>query len=315
MSVAYRTALTGPFPRPEDLVQTTRDLDRGRTTPAAAEAVFQSAERRVLALETELGLDGVTGGYLRWPDLFRPFTAAWDGVSAGTLTRFFETNTFYRQPVFEAAPRPGKSSLASWLPHGPKSRLVLPGPYTFAYLSDIRYGGGDPSAAMGDIAGALAAELGRFGHSRPAQVQFQEPLLGYAPFGGDVHRLVEAYRPLAEAARGTETSVWTFFGDAGRNLGTLAQLPVDTVGLDLFESVVPSGADLRGKGLGLGVIESRTTIPEDLGEVAGLVRGLVEHLQPPTVWLGPSPPLDLLPFDAAAGKVALLPKLKEALAR
>lgn len=315
MSAERFTTLTGAFPRSEALVQATRDLDRGRTTPAAAEAAFVEAERRVLAVERELGLAGETGGYLRWPDLFRPFTAVWDGASAGTLTRFFETNTFFRQPVLEAPPRPGKSSLASWLPKGPKARLVLPGPYTFAQVADVRYGTREPNEAMRDLGLALAAELRLLGAARPGQIQFQEPLLGYAPYSGDVRALVDAYRPIAEAARGASTAVWTYFGDAGRNLRVLAELPVDVIGLDVFESVLPAGATLGGKGLGAGVLESRTTLPEDLEELVSVLRPLEAALRPPSVWLGPSPPLDLLPFDAAVEKLRLLPKLKEALAR
>lgn len=315
MTVPHFTTLTGAFPRTEELVQATRDLDRGRTTAAAAESVFAEAERRVLDVESRLGLDCVTGGYLRWPDLFRPFSAVWDGVSTGTLTRFFETNTFFRQPVLEEIPRPGKSSLAAWLPHGPRARAVLPGPYTFAHLADLRYGPRDPTSASKEIAAALATEIARLGPARPPSIQFQEPLLGYAPYEGDPKALAETYRPLADACRGARTSVWTFFGDAGRTLPTLAQLPVDTVGLDLFESEVPASVDLRGKGLGLGVIESRTTLPENAGEIAGLVRDLEGRLRPKEVWLGPSPPLDLLPFDAAVAKLALLPRLKEELGR
>ena len=308
-----RTTLTGAFPRTEALVQATRDLDRGRTTPAAAEAVFAEAERQVLAVESDLGLDVLTGGYVRWPDLFRPFTASWNGVGVGPLTRFFETNTFFRQPVLDAPPTPGKSALAAWLPHGPRSRWVLPGPYTFSYLAEVRYGEHDRTTALKDIARALATELRRLAPNGPAEVQFQEPLLGYAPFEGDPTVLIAAYRLLSEALGSIGSSVWTFFGDAGRSFSTLVQLPVGTIGVDVFESEIPAGASLKGRGLGLGVIESRTTLPEDLAELTPLVQRWTKALGPSTVWLGPSPPLDLLPFDAAVSKLALLPRLKEAL--
>ncbi len=315
MSVPHRITLTGPFPRPEHLVQATRDLDRGRITPAAAEVAFAEAERQVAEVETRLGLDSTTGGYLRWADMFRPFSELWQGVSTGPLTRFFETYTFFRQPILESAPRGGDRSIASWLPRGPAARAVLPGPYTFAHLAEVRYGGADRNAALRDIAQALASELKALGPARPAQIQFQEPLLGYAPFAGDPGPLVEAYRTLSSAASGAGTSVWTYFGDAGRSLPVLTRLPVDVIGVDLFEFELPNRADLGGKGLGLGVIESRTTLPENLEEVARLVRELEGALHPGSVWLGPSPPLDLLPFEAATGKLALLPRLKEALSR
>ncbi|MCI4361292.1 MAG: hypothetical protein L3J91_06265, partial [Thermoplasmata archaeon] len=74
-----RTSLTGPFPRSEALVQATRDLDRGRTTPDAVEELFDRTEREVVQLEERLGVDFLTGGYLRWADLFRPFAESWGG--------------------------------------------------------------------------------------------------------------------------------------------------------------------------------------------------------------------------------------------
>ena len=73
MTASWRATLTGPFPRPEALVQATRDLDRGRIPPEKAEEAFAAAEAEVRRVEADLGLDARTGGYLRWADLFRPF--------------------------------------------------------------------------------------------------------------------------------------------------------------------------------------------------------------------------------------------------
>ncbi len=314
MTAPHRTTLTGPFPRPEHLVKATRDLDRGRIDTAAAEEAFARAEREVVEVETALGLDTVTGGYLRWADLFRPLTLSWKGTSSGPLTRFFETNTFYRQPILESPPERTDGGLASWLPRGRAARAILPGPYTFAHLADVRYGGSDRTRAVGDIARALASELRALGPEGPRHVQFQEPLLGYAPYEGDPAPLAAAYRTLVEASAGATTTVWTFFGDAGRSLKALLALPVDVIGVDLFEFEVPRPVDLGGKGLGLGVVESRTTISENVEEVARLARSVEGALSPSSVWLGPSPPLDLLPFDAARSKLAILPRLKELLA-
>lgn len=315
MTVAYRTTLTGACPRPEPLVQATRDLDRGRITPAQAEAAFEAGEAEVRRLETGLGLDAITGGYLRWSDLFRPFTELWHGASAGTLSRFFETNTFYRQPVLESVPTPGRGRLADWLPHGPGARAIVPGPYTFAALADVRYATTSVGGPVVDIAEALAAELLGLGAARPDHVQFLEPMLAVEPPGADLPALVQAYRRLTGAASGATTSVWTYFADAVPVLDVAAQLPVDVVGFDVFETDVPASARLGGKGLGVGCIDPTTTLAEEPASLAALVRDLERKLDPPVVWLGPSPPLDLLPFGAAATKLALLPRLREELRR
>jgi 5-methyltetrahydropteroyltriglutamate--homocysteine methyltransferase len=309
----YRTTLTGPFPRTEALVQATRDLDRRRIPAEKAEEVFRAAEAAVAATEAQLGLDSVTGGYLRWPDLFRPFTQIWEGVSAGPLTRFFETNTFFRQPVLERAPTSSGGRLVDWLPRGPKARAIVPGPYTFSELADVRYEGNGDARPILALAEALAGELRGMGDALPPFVQFQEPLLAYSPPAEDGADLVAAYRTLAEACRGSTTFVWTYFGDVGPALPLLSRLPVDVVGFDLFASSVPRPVEGGGKAVGLGCVDPTTTIAEEPREVARLVHDVEGALSPGAVWLGPNPPLDLLPFDSAVAKLKLLPGLVEAL--
>ncbi|MGA8302118.1 MAG: hypothetical protein WB873_00235, partial [Thermoplasmata archaeon] len=111
-----RTGLTGPFPRSEALVAATRDLDRGRVPAEQVEELYGRTEGEVVALERRLGFDTVTGGYLRWADLFRPFAETWEGFTVGPLTRWFETNTFYRQPILHAPPGRVAGAIAARLP-------------------------------------------------------------------------------------------------------------------------------------------------------------------------------------------------------
>jgi len=315
MTGRYRIAATGPFPRPEALVKATRDLDRGRIRPEEAEAAYAEAEREVARVETELGLDARTGGHLRWPDLFRPFTLGWTGVRAGPLTRFFETNTFYRQPILEAPPSGGRAGLAGWVPRGSRALAILPGPYTFAALADVRYRPTEPGGATVDVAAALAADLEGLGGERPERILFHEPMLVVDPPREAWPSVLEAYRRLAAACAGAASSVWTYFGDAGPLLEELASLPVGAVGFDLLYSDLRPGATVRGKAVGLGVLDPSTTIPEAPGELARLVRAAEAALRPTELWLGPNPPLDLLPFDAATAKLRTLPALREELGR
>lgn len=46
-----------------------------------------------------------TDPLFNWYDIFRPITLISDGMSLGPLTRFEETNTFYRIPLIHSAPR------------------------------------------------------------------------------------------------------------------------------------------------------------------------------------------------------------------
>jgi 5-methyltetrahydropteroyltriglutamate--homocysteine methyltransferase len=314
------TGLTGPFPRSEALVQATRDLDRGRTTPEAVEALYEQSEGEVLALEQKLGLEPATGGDLRSPDLFRPYAEAWGGLTVGPVVRWFETNTFFRQPILHAPPerQAGNVALRTAIGSDGKARfpkVILPGPYTFGGLLDNR---------SGETQGALTYRLGRLLSEEAKELrqagvttfQFQDPLLVTSPPKGALaEAVVAAYRLFPPAIDGGTSMVWTFFGDGAAAAPLLSRLSVDVVGVDLAETNVTELTPLRPRSaLGLGCVDPHTTLVEDPEEIAGVARQAAETTEATTIWLGPGAPLDLLPWEPAAQKLEVLPKAKQRLA-
>src|SRR5919204_2628494 len=132
----------GIYPRSEALVQATRDLDRGRTTQAAVDEQRERDFRRLVAVQEEAGLDLVSDGMLDWQDLFRPLAERSDGLEARPLTRFLDTNTFYRTVLVEGEPRLREPVPAPDLPEG-RWLATLPSPTAFS-----RATGGEASARM-----------------------------------------------------------------------------------------------------------------------------------------------------------------------
>ena len=314
-----RTGLTGPFPRSETLVTATRDLDRGRTGADAVEEVFATAEREVVALESRLGFDERTAGYLRWPDLFRPFAETWEGFTVGPLTRWLETNTFYRQPILLAPPGRTAGAIASRLPppllRAPDTaRVLLPGPYTFGEMLDNRSGETEPALVhrLGRLLGEEVRELRQRGFRT---FLFSEPqLVVRPPEGPHAEAVVAGYRAIAAALDQGTSIVWTYGADARPAFSLLDRLPVSVVGVDLSETEVdhlPEGPSPVG--LGLGVVDPRTTLPEDPAEVARVVRAAQARRRSSAVWLGPGAPLDLLPWEPATRKLHVLPAVRRAL--
>jgi 5-methyltetrahydropteroyltriglutamate--homocysteine methyltransferase len=316
-----RTQLTGPFPRSEALVAATRDLDRGRVTAEVVEELYGRTESEVVALERRLGFDTVTGGYLRWADLFRPFAETWEGFTVGPLTRWFETNTFYRQPILHAPPGRVAGAIAARLPPAllaepARAGVILPGPYTFAGLLDNRSGETD-EALVHRLGRLLAEETRELVGRGCASVQFSEPLLvDRPPEKALAEAVVAAYRAIQSGAGAATSLVWTYGGDATPVFPLLDRLPVSAVGVDLAETEwesIPATSERRG--LGLGVVDPRTTLVEDASDVVRIVRALRERRRPTALWLGPGGPLDLLPWEPATRKLHLLPAARQALAR
>ena len=134
----------GIYPRSEQLVQATRDLDRGRTPQQAVDERVEGDLAELVSVQQQAGLDLLTDGMLRWQDLFRPLLEASEGLETGALTRFLDTNTFYRAPhATTAAPKLAGSLDERYVAPLPGPRLVtLPSPFALAAL------GGGPRLAL-----------------------------------------------------------------------------------------------------------------------------------------------------------------------
>ncbi len=315
-----QTGLTSPFPRSEELVRATRDLDRGRTTPKQVDEAFRTAEEQVVALERSLGFASLTAGFLRSDDPFRAFATGWEGFSVGPLARWLESNTFFRQPILLHPPsrRPGalRATLPAPLARDPASaRLLLPGPYTFAEVLDNRSGETAP-ALVHRLGRLLAEELRELAAGGYRTFVLSEPMLVVrAPSGPSAASLEEAYRSIHAAVPSASVLLWTYGADVREALPLLERLPVTAVGFDLTETEIdrlPEGTG--GPALGLGVVDPRTTLVEEPGEIARVVRSVVARRRPSSVWLGPGAPLEWLPVEDAERKLASLAEAARLLA-
>jgi 5-methyltetrahydropteroyltriglutamate--homocysteine methyltransferase len=255
----------GIHPRSEALVQATRDLDRGRTS---AEAVDEQVGRdldELVRVQQEAGLDLLADGMLRWQDLFRPLLEASDGLEPGPLTRFLDTNSFYRAPTPTAAqPRLRQPLDERFVTPIPGHRIVtLPSPYALAH------GTGIPAKVVAAEVlkpqlEALDAEL----------VVLSEPFLAREG-AGEIEELVAA---LEELAGGPPLALQVTFGDARELLENgLAELPVEGIGIDFYATHVtdvPQGLD---KLLLAGVVDTRSSALEEPQEIAEFVARLEDR--------------------------------------
>ena len=150
-----------------------------------------------------------------------------------------------------------------------------------------------------------------------ATFQFSEPLLvDRPPERALAEAVVAAYASIRTGAGTAASLVWTYGADANPVFPLLDRLPVTGVGVDLAETdweAIPAAADRRG--LGLGVVDPRTTLVEDAADVVRIVHALQERRRPSVLWLGPGGPLELVPWEPATRKLHLLPAARQALER
>ena len=289
-----RAFLTGIYPRSEALVQATRDLDRGRTTPEAVEEQVERDQAALVQAQEEAGLDLLADGMLRWQDLFRPLLEASEGLNPGALTRFLDTNTFYRAPSATAAEPSLRQPLDErYVPTLKGARLVtFPSPWALARSTDLA-----PSAVARDLLRPVLEALG----PDVELVVLAEPFFAREP-DADVDELASA----VEALDGNRTiALQLVFSDAGPALGRgLGDLPVGAIGIDFHSTKLDDVPDGLGKTVLAGVVDARSSLPEDPDEVAAFAARLRERVE--DVALVPNGDLQYVSEPLARQKVARL---------
>jgi 5-methyltetrahydropteroyltriglutamate--homocysteine methyltransferase len=296
----------GIYPRSEAVVQATRDLERGRTTPPRVEEAFRRDRDEFLEIQRKAGLDLLSDGLLRWQDLFRPLVDSSEGMEAQVLVRWFHNNSFFRAPTVRGKPVLGDSSPFFEENGFPEPRVAtLPSPYLFSRAAQTDQ---DRDVLMMDVArDVLAPAAGRLVAAGSTLVHLEEPWLpSFGIEDSSWEALEQALGPIREATEDAVLVLHLYYGDAAPYADRLRRLPVDAVGIDFTETDVEALPAPWGTGLVAGVLDGRRSVPEDAEEVAGFVVRAVERLRPSSLHLSSGSDLELLGEQAARKKVAVL---------
>lgn len=307
-----KTTVVGSYPKISEngganLRSAITRWEQKQLNDAQLKEAYEKTVERVIREQEEAGLDLVTDGQIWRDDLLRPFSQRLDGCEVGGLTRFYNNNFYYRQPLvkgeirrerpltldeFETAKRFAKKPL----------KVVLPGPYTLACLSeDSHYR--DFKKLLFKFAEAVNAE-GKFLEKNGASyLQLDEPSLA----GGGRDGFEAAFEAIAQAVHGWQgkKGITVYFGGAGKFLECLVALPVDVIGLDLVES--PKDLDAIGKGfpkeLALGCVDARNTKMEDKKQLQKLFAQAAKRVASEKLYVNPNCGLEFLPHETARKKL------------
>jgi 5-methyltetrahydropteroyltriglutamate--homocysteine methyltransferase len=289
----------GIYPRSEELIQATRDLDRGRTAPEAVDEQVERDFRELVAVQEQAGLDFLSDGMLRWQDLFRPLAEASDGLEARPLTRFLDTNTFYRALLVEGEPRLREPLPPPDLPAG-RWHATLPAPHA---LSHAARGG---SSAQTFAANVLAPQIDSYAGARCALVVLVDPFLS----GADA--ATEAIAALRELPEGATYALHLPFGDASGLLDDLADAPVDAVGIDFYATPLEAIPEEYPKEIAAGVVDARSSALESPEEIAAFAEALLQR-KPGGLSLTVNGDLQFVPERIAREKLASLGRARATL--
>ncbi|MBI2772892.1 MAG: hypothetical protein HYX56_00140 [Chloroflexi bacterium] len=311
-----KTTVIGAFPKISDdptgqeLRRALHRHDRKEVDDEALDVAFDATTRAAIAEMEHAGIDVINDGQIRWDDLCAAFARAWGGLSRGPLERFYDNNTYYRQPVIEKAiTTHGRTLVGDYKAARAMTKKPLKGavcgPLTFATLTaeDRAYKTLDERTLA--IADATASEIRGLGAAGATLVDVEEPALVARP---DLVPLARrAYERLAAA--GVPLALQAYFFSADRILDELASFPVAQVGIDLRSrdsKALDRIEALKGKTVVLGVVDARNTRLESASDVARDIERALRALGPEHVWVAPTTGLEYLPHDIASRKLAVL---------
>lgn len=309
-----RTTVIGAFPKISDqpggqeLRRALHRHDRKELDTGGLDAVFDSTTRRVIGEIEAVGVDVINDGQVRWDDICAPFARAWGGMSRGALERFYDNNTYFRQPVIEDQVTTDGSTLVRDFTTArgiarAELKAAVCGPLTFATLAVDRHYRTLEDRTLA-IADAIAAEIRGLGAAGATLVDVEDPALVAQPQHIELAR--EAYGRLAAA--GVPLAVQTYFFAADRILESLASFPVAQIGLDVRsrETTALKRLDAFKQTVVLGVIDARNTRLEREAEVGKLVDEALLLVPAERLWLAPTTGLEYLPHKVATDKLYAL---------
>ncbi len=294
-------------PRPARLRQAIARRDRDEITPEQLARVEDEVTIEVIAEQVEAGLDLVTDGQIRWDDDQTYIAQGLHGFEITGLIRYFDTNTYYRQPNVTGPVRWTKPILVRDYEfaagHSTKPvKALITGPYTLAALStDSHYG--DRRSLVLDLAEALHEEAKALAAAGAPVIQVNEPAI--LRHKEDAPLLQEAITRMLDGI-GVETAVYTWFGDADGILPQLLELPVDLIGLDFVWGPANWDALRRtpfSKRLGFGIIDARNTKMESVEQIAERIKEVSDLVPPDRLDVNPSCGLEYLPREVAFEKL------------
>ena len=316
-------ANTGSYPRVGDTPEQQRlrrahhEREQGQLGTEAFTRLQDEVTEEVVREQLAAGVELPTDGQIRWADGLSYLAANLNGVSVNGLLRFFDTNTYFRQPVVTGrltrrGPLFSHDYRQAARAAGRPLKAVLTGPYTMARGSILEGGYRSIHALALAYAAVLAQEVAELAEEGAPVIQVDEPAI--LRHRADLAILGEALVVLARGKGAARLSLATYFADAVPIYDDLQELTIDLLHLDFtYSPALGRAIGERGasKALSLGLIDARNTRMETRETVFPVLDQVGRRLRTPA-HLAPSAGLEYLPRDRARGKLEAMRRLRDA---
>lgn len=297
----------GIFPKTEKLRVRIGRWERKILSARELEALIQDETGLFQKLARENNITAFTDPLFNWYDIFRPVSLISGGIELGPLTRYGETNTFYRLPEIrktlslEGNPAEYKELIENpplplyHVDQGADQLAFLPGPVTFFHFC---------GNLTGNTFDGFSENLGKLYSQILSKFSFNKALVFESvPLGdknlGHFYKSVDPEKTILATTGKLSAKALASSGKKFHSVVTDA----DNVNLNVAaaSSLIP----------GLALIDAHNTKLEDPKEVTAKVNELGKEHDISRFYLTHSDYLDFLPGQIAERKLQLIGKVGE----
>ena len=300
--------IAGIYPRNETLIESTRLYDK------TLREQFNKEKTRLLKIQSKNKFKYITDPLIDWDDNIRPFTDNLKGIEKGPLTRYYENNTFYRQPIITnkitTSGKILKNNICFDLfSDKSKSKIDILDPFTFYDLSANEFYKSEEEAinAFADI---IKKELNSIKKDIEL-IQFNAPSLARVK---EKEQLDIIRKAMVKILKGLDvTTCLNLWGsDVSDTLETFQDFPVDIIGIDFTTSKIDRFDQIDiNKGLACGLIDAKNTKMEKTSEIIRELKNIKELFKPTSLAVIPSWDFEFIPETFACKKLDIMKQIKE----
>ena len=300
--------IAGIYPRNETLIESTRLYDK------TLRKQFNKEKSRLLKIQSKNKFNYITDPLIDWDDNIRPFTDNLKGIEKGPLTRYYENNTFYRQPIITnkitTSGKILKNNICFDLfSDKSKSKIDILDPFTFYDLSANEFYKSEEEAinAFADI---IKKELNSIKKDIEL-IQFNAPSLARVK---EKEQLDIIRKAMVKIVKGLDvTTCLNLWGsDVSDTLDAFQDFPVDIIGIDFTTSKIDRFDQIDiNKGLACGLIDAKNTKMEKTSEIIRELKNIKELFKPTSLAVIPSWDFEFIPETFACKKLDIMKQIKE----
>jgi len=307
--------LPGQYPRSEKLIAATRDIERKRISFSEMEKIRSDDYAQLKELQA--GFPFYSTGLFNWQDLIRPFSECVDASQEGVLTRFFETNTFWKLLDVKGEGHLDENKFEELLEryffgeglYKREAPLLFTLPFIFLFQTFSR------GLTLEKIAVILEKAALKLLVDPNKALCFYEPNFGWKSFSEEEKKIARTLIERIKKRTQGSLYIYSTFYSIQAERKFFYSLPVDGFGIDFYaNSIADCMTDFpKDKTLLAGIIHTTSTRIEAEETVADFMKMLFDFIPKEQVMISASGPSELLPRSVMDKKITNMKRIIECL--